>query len=70
MRLTDLPVVYADVDTAYNSPYYGYIRPYQAALMPPGLRKVRYINSVNMTALVDIIKLSIQYPKTCADLGK
>ncbi|KAK0708525.1 Inosine/uridine-preferring nucleoside hydrolase domain-containing protein [Lasiosphaeris hirsuta] len=61
---------YADVDTSFNSPYYGYIRPYQAALMPPGLRTVRYITKVNETALSDIIKHSIQYPKTCADLGK
>ncbi|KAK1754009.1 putative inosine-uridine preferring nucleoside hydrolase [Echria macrotheca] len=58
---------YADVDTQYHSPYYGYIRPYQAALMPPGLRKVRYITKVNETALPDIFKASIQYPKTCAD---
>lgn len=59
---------YADVDTAYSSPYYGYIRPYQKALMPPGLRTVRYITGVNMTALQDIITASIQHPKTCADL--
>jgi hypothetical protein len=59
--------VYVDVDTSFNSPYYGYIRPYQAALMPEGLRTVNYVNSVNLTALTSRIKHSIQYPPTCAN---
>ncbi|KAJ6563075.1 Inosine/uridine-preferring nucleoside hydrolase domain-containing protein [Mycena vulgaris] len=61
--------VYVDVDTAYSSPYYGYIRPYRAALMPPGLRSVSYVNNVNLTALANRIKRSVQYPKSCTDLA-
>ncbi|KAK4665665.1 hypothetical protein QC763_0064830 [Podospora pseudopauciseta] len=61
--------VYVDVDTSYHSPFYGYIRPYQAALMPPGLRKVKYINAVNNTKVAEMIKTVVQFPpKGCADL--
>ncbi|KAJ6556584.1 Inosine/uridine-preferring nucleoside hydrolase domain-containing protein [Mycena vulgaris] len=67
--VTSLTEFYVDVDTAYSSPYYGYIRPYQAALMPPGLRSVNYVNNVNLTALASRIKHSVQYPKSCAALA-
>ncbi|KAK0671900.1 Inosine/uridine-preferring nucleoside hydrolase domain-containing protein [Cercophora samala] len=61
--------VYVDVDTSYHSPFYGYIRPYQAALMPPGLRKVKYINKVNDTKVAEMIKTVVQFPpRSCADL--
>ncbi|KAK4649727.1 uncharacterized protein QC761_0024330 [Podospora bellae-mahoneyi] len=61
--------VYVDVDTSYHSPFYGYIRPYQAALMPPGLRKVKYINAVNNTKVAEMIKTVVQFPpKSCAEL--
>ncbi|KAJ7300959.1 Inosine/uridine-preferring nucleoside hydrolase domain-containing protein [Mycena albidolilacea] len=67
--VTDSVEFYVDIDTAYSSPYYGYIRPYQAALMPPGLRSVSYVNNLNLTALASRIKHSVQYPKGCADLA-
>jgi len=38
--------------------------------MPPGLRKVRYITDVNVTALKEIIKTAIQNPKTCDKFGE
>ncbi|KAK0702903.1 Inosine/uridine-preferring nucleoside hydrolase domain-containing protein [Apiosordaria backusii] len=62
--------VYVDVDTSFHSPFYGYIRPYQAALMPPGLRTVRYINKVNDTKVAEMIKRVVQFPpRSCAELG-
>ncbi|KAF7359865.1 putative inosine-uridine preferring nucleoside hydrolase [Mycena venus] len=67
--VTDSMEFYVDVDTAYSSSYYGYIRPYQAALMPPGLRSVNYLNNFNLTALANRIKHSVQFPKSCADLA-
>ncbi|KAF8163933.1 Inosine/uridine-preferring nucleoside hydrolase domain-containing protein [Mycena galopus ATCC 62051] len=66
--VTDSVDFYVDVDTAYSSPYYGYIRPYQAALTPAGLRSVNYVNNVNLTTLANRIKRSVQYPKSCANL--
>jgi len=62
--------VYVDVDVAYSSPSYGNIHAYQEALMPPGLRKIEYPLSINATQLHAMIKKAVQYPRTCATMGK
>ncbi|ESZ90328.1 inosine-uridine preferring nucleoside hydrolase [Sclerotinia borealis F-4128] len=61
---------YIDVDTSYGSPSYGNIHAYQAALMPPGLRKVEYITQIDGDALLKKIKRSVQYPRDCSSMGK
>lgn len=61
-------VVYIDVDTAYGSPNYGNIHVYQAALMPPGVRNVTYVNTIDLKRFKAMIKEAVQYPVSCADL--
>jgi hypothetical protein len=61
-------IVYLDVDTAYGSPNYGNIHVYQKALMPPNVRTVNYVNTIDADKLKAMIKQSVQYPKTCATL--
>lgn len=63
-----LGVVYLDVDVAYSSPSYGNIHVYQKALMPPNIRNVTYVNSIDTTRLKAMIKHAVQYPKSCGDL--
>lgn len=58
-----------DVDVAYSSPSYGNVHVYQKALMPPNIRNVTYVNSINATRFEAMIKHAVQYPKTCADLA-
>jgi hypothetical protein len=62
-------VVYIDVDTAYGSPSYGNIHVYQKSLMPPNVRNVTYVNTIDGDKLKAMIKRSVQYPKSCADLA-
>lgn len=62
-------VVYVDVDTAYGSPSYGNIHAYQSALMPPGLRNVTYVYSIDSDKLHTMIKRSVQYPRNCSTMG-
>ncbi|CAD6446856.1 73598a98-4746-4189-a5a2-159b74846572 [Sclerotinia trifoliorum] len=60
---------YIDVDTSYSSPSYGNIHAYQAALMPPGLREVEYVNRINGDTLKKMIKRAVQYPRNCSTMG-
>ncbi|KAI9639922.1 hypothetical protein NHQ30_011698 [Ciborinia camelliae] len=60
---------YVDVDISYSSPSYGNIHAYQEALMPPGLRKVEYVNKINGEALKKMIKRAVQYPRNCSTMG-
>ena len=60
--------VYLDVDVAYASPSYGNIHVYQKALVPPNVRNVTYVNTIDADRLKAMIKQAVQYPKTCATL--
>ncbi|KAM3067961.1 hypothetical protein ACMFMF_009329 [Clarireedia jacksonii] len=62
--------VYVDVDISYGSPSYGNIHAYQAALMPPGLRNITYVNSIDSDKLKSMIKKAVQQPRTCSTMGK
>lgn len=62
-------VVYVDVDIAYGSPSYGNIHAYQSALMPPGLRNVTYVYSIDGDKLKTMIKRSVQCPRNCSTMG-
>ncbi|TLD28052.1 inosine-uridine preferring nucleoside hydrolase [Venturia nashicola] len=62
---TNTSVVYLDVDTAYGSPNYGNIHVYQKALMPPNVREVNYVNSIDATRFKKMLKEAVQYPGTC-----
>ncbi|KAM0154425.1 hypothetical protein ACHAPG_006518 [Botrytis cinerea] len=61
---------YIDVDTSYGSPNYGNIHAYQEALMPPGLRKVDYVNRINGDTLKSMIKRAVQFPRNCSSMGR
>ncbi|KAH6665025.1 inosine-uridine preferring nucleoside hydrolase [Halenospora varia] len=65
---TNTSTVYVDVDVAYSSPSYGNIHVYQKALMPPNIRNVTYVNTIDGDKLKAMIKRSVQYPKSCATL--
>ncbi|OZJ03814.1 hypothetical protein BZG36_03814 [Bifiguratus adelaidae] len=67
---TNTSIVYMDVDTAYSSPSYGNVHVYQKALMPPNVRTVHYVNTIDAKRFKNMIKNAVQYPKTCADLKK
>ena len=58
-----------DVDTAYGSPNYGNVHVYQSALMPPNIRKVNYVNTIDSVKFKSMIKHAVQYPKSCKDLS-
>jgi len=60
-----------DVDTSYASPNYGNIYAYQESLKPKrqNLREVEYVFEVDAAKFEKEIMQSVQYPKTCADLG-
>lgn len=68
--VTNSTSFFLDVDTNYGSPTYGNIHAYQEALAPTAqnLRKVNYVVSVEREKTVDLIRRSIQQPKTCADV--
>lgn len=66
--VTDMDIVYLDVDVAYASPSYGNIHVYQSALMPPNIRNVTYVNTIDTAKFKSMIKHAVQYPKSCADL--
>jgi hypothetical protein len=61
-------VVYLDVDIAYGSPSYGNIHVYQSALMPPNIRNVTYVNTIDKVRFKKMIKHAVQYPKCCGNL--
>jgi hypothetical protein len=61
-------IVYVDVDIAYGSPNYGNIHEHQKSLMPPNIRNVTYVNAVDGGRVKELIKRSVQYPKSCAKL--
>lgn len=63
-----MKIVYLDVDTAYGSPNYGNIHVYQKALMPPNVRNVTYVHTIDEGKLKAMIKRSVQYPKSCDTL--
>ncbi|OZJ01461.1 hypothetical protein BZG36_05674, partial [Bifiguratus adelaidae] len=65
---TNTSVVYMDVDTAYGSPNYGNAHVYQKAYMPPNVRAVNYVNTIDAERFKAMIKHAVQHPKTCADL--
>ncbi|KAH8653239.1 inosine-uridine preferring nucleoside hydrolase [Tricladium varicosporioides] len=65
---TNTSTVYLDVDVAYSSPSYGNIHVYQKALMPPNIRNVTYVNTIDGDKLKSMIKRSVQYPKSCATI--
>ncbi|RDW64224.1 inosine-uridine preferring nucleoside hydrolase-like protein [Coleophoma crateriformis] len=67
--ITNSTTFYVDVDIAYGSPSYGNIHAYQSALMPPGLRNVTYVNSIDSAKLKTMIKRSVQYPRNCSTMG-
>ncbi|KAF9895250.1 hypothetical protein FE257_000152 [Aspergillus nanangensis] len=54
--------VYADVDISYGSPNYGNLRLYQAALKPPGVRQVTYVNRIDGEKLKAIMKKAMWEP--------
>ncbi|TVY83690.1 Uncharacterized protein LSUE1_G003805 [Lachnellula suecica] len=54
--------VLMDVDVAYASPNYGNVHVYQTALMPPHVRNVTYVNTIDADRLKSMIKHSVQYP--------
>jgi hypothetical protein len=37
--------------------------------MPPNVRNVTYVNTIDGDKLKAMIKRSVQYPKSCADLA-
>ncbi|KAG9234116.1 inosine-uridine preferring nucleoside hydrolase [Amylocarpus encephaloides] len=61
--------LYLDVDTAYGSPSYGNIHVYQKSLVPPNVRNVTYVHEIDTERLKAMMKRSLQYPKSCGDLG-
>ncbi len=61
-------IVYLDVDIAYGSPSYRNIHVYQKALMPPNIRNVTYVNTIDADRFKAMIKRPVQYPKSCATL--
>lgn len=67
--VTNSTKFYLDVDTSFASPSYGNIHAYQEALAPTvqNLREINMIVSVNGTRVRDLVKESVQYPKTCSD---
>ena len=67
--ITNTTKFYLDVDTSYASPSYGNIHAYQKALAPKAqtLREVNMVVSVDGAAVRELVKRSVQYPKTCSD---
>ncbi|KUJ12922.1 inosine-uridine preferring nucleoside hydrolase [Mollisia scopiformis] len=65
--VTNATTVYLDVDVAYASPSYGNIHVYQSALMPPNIRNVTYVNTIDTAKFKSMIKHAVQYPKSCSD---
>ncbi|KIN09102.1 hypothetical protein OIDMADRAFT_37985 [Oidiodendron maius Zn] len=66
---TNQTTVYVDVDTAYGSPTYGNLRVYREELAPPNSREATYILDVDTERVLQMIKLGVQYPKSCASLS-
>lgn len=62
-------LVYLDVDIAYGSPSYGNVHVYQKALKPANVRNVTYVNTVDSVRFKEMLKHSVQYPKSCGTLG-
>ncbi|KAF4637564.1 hypothetical protein G7Y89_g546 [Cudoniella acicularis] len=56
---TNSTTVYLDVDVAYSSPSYGNVHVYQKALMPPNIRNVTYVNTIDGDKLKAMIKKAI-----------
>ncbi|KAF8861909.1 nucleoside hydrolase [Acephala macrosclerotiorum] len=65
---TNASTVYLNVDVVYASPSYGNIHVYQSAQMPPNIRNVTYMNTIDTARFKAMIKHAVQYPKSCADL--
>ncbi|KAK5994355.1 hypothetical protein PT974_04829 [Cladobotryum mycophilum] len=61
--------VYIDVDTAYDSPFYGNLVVYNKQYAPAHAGKAIYVNEVNATEVKKRIKSALQYPKACKDLN-
>ncbi|TGO49374.1 hypothetical protein BCON_0212g00010 [Botryotinia convoluta] len=38
--------------------------------MPPGLRKIDYVNRINGDTLKSMIKRAVQYPRNCSTMGR
>lgn len=61
--------VYIDVHTAFGSPTYGNLRVYRQELAPPNSREATYVLDVDTERVLQMIKLGMQYPKSCTSLS-
>jgi len=61
-------IVHLNVDDAYASPSHGNVHVYQKALMPPNVRNVTYVHTIDAVRFKDMAKHVVQFPKTCAML--
>ncbi|OBT71219.1 hypothetical protein VF21_09875 [Pseudogymnoascus sp. 05NY08] len=68
---TNSSTVYIDVDTAYASPNYGNVHVYQKALMPPNLRNVTYVNTIDgKTLTAEVLSEHLQKPLYLVSAGE
>jgi len=54
-----------DLKDTKNAP--GNIHVYQEALMPPNVRNVSYVISINATSFRRMLKKAVQFPKSCEE---
>ncbi|KAK5991920.1 hypothetical protein PT974_05310 [Cladobotryum mycophilum] len=59
--------LYVDVDTAFDSPFYGDLVVYHEEFAPKHAGKAVYVNEIDATELKKRIKHVLQYPKSCKD---